>query len=237
MKKINISEHVVFENDDYLAINKPPFLSTLEDRNDPYHALELVKGLYAEAKVCHRIDKETSGVLLFAKTPTAYSHAVSQFEKRRVYKEYHAVVEEAVNISGVEVAEPIRVLGNGKVCVDRFEGKPALTVFDTLEIYKKHTLLKCVPHTGRMHQIRIHVASKGTPIVGDELYGGQPFYLSSVKPRFSLKKNTEELPLIKRFALHAARLRFAQPNGEEVTIEAEYPKDFRVLVSQLKRNS
>lgn len=237
MKKINIQDSVVFENDDYLAINKPPFLSTLEDRNDKYNALGLVRSICPDAKVCHRIDKETSGVLLFAKNLPAYSFAASQFEKRKVFKEYHAVVEGTVNIEDSVVEEPIRVLGNGKVCVDRLEGKPALTTFETIKIFKKHTLLKCMPQTGRMHQIRIHVASKGTPIVGDELYGGVSFYLSSIKQKFSLKKNTEEEPLIKRFALHAFKLQFSAVDGQEITIQADYPKDFRVLLNQLKRNS
>lgn len=237
MKKIKIEDFVVFENDDYLAINKPPFLSTLEDRNDRYNALGLVREICPEAKVCHRIDKETSGVLLFAKNLPAYSFAASQFEKRKVYKEYHAVVEGAVSIEGAEVNEPIRLLGNGKVCVDRLEGKPAMTKFETIRIFKKHTLLKCMPHTGRMHQIRLHVASKGTPIVGDEMYGGMPFYLSSIKQKFSLKKNTEEEPLIKRFALHAFRLGFSAPDQQEISIQADYPKDFKVLLKQLERNS
>ena len=237
MKKIKIKDYIIFENEDYLAINKPPFLSTLEDRNDRYHALALVKEIHPDVKVCHRIDKETSGVLLFAKNLPAYSYAVYLFEKRKVYKEYHAVVEGNINIKDEQIDLPLRLLGNGKVCVDKLEGKPALTVFETIEIYKKHTLLKCVPQTGRMHQIRIHVASKGTPIVGDELYGGMPFYLSSVKQKFFLKKNTEEEPLIKRFALHAYNLQFSSKDGELISIKADYPKDFNVLVSQLKRNA
>ena len=98
---------------------------------------------------------------------SAYSHAVSQFEKRKVYKEYHAVVEGNLNISNVDVNEPIRVLGNGKVCEDRIEGKPANTSFSTLEMFRTTTLLKCVTRTGRMHQIRIHVAGSGNPIICD----------------------------------------------------------------------
>ena len=237
MKKIKIQDQIIFENDEYLAINKPPYLSTLEDRNDKQNALGLVREIHPEIKVCHRIDKETSGVLLFAKNLPAYSHAVLQFEKRFIYKEYHAVVEGNLNIQDVEVDEPIRLLGNGKVCEDRIEGKPASTTFSTLEIFKTSTLLKCIPKTGRMHQIRLHVAGSGNPIIGDELYGGKPFYLSSIKKKFSLKKNTVEEPLIKRFALHAYKLVLTTRNEEEISIEAEYPKDFRVLLTQLRRNA
>ena len=196
-----------------------------------------MREIHPEIKVCHRIDKETSGVLLFAKNLSAYSHAVSQFEKRKVYKEYHAVVEGNLNISNVDVNEPIRVLGNGKVCEDRIEGKPANTSFSTLEMFRTTTLLKCVPRTGRMHQIRIHVAGSGNPIICDEIYGGKPFYLSSIKKKFSLKQNTEEEPLIKRFALHAQKLILTTINDEEITIEAPYPKDFKVLLTQLRGNA
>lgn len=237
MKKIKIQDQIIFENEEYLAINKPPYLSTLEDRNDKQNALGLVREIHPEIKVCHRIDKETSGVLLFAKNLPAYSHAVSQFEKRKIYKEYHAVVDGNLNIQDVEVDEPIRLLGNGKVCEDRIEGKPASTNFSTLEIFKTCTLLKCIPKTGRMHQIRLHTAGSGNPIICDELYGGKPFYLSSIKKNFSLKKNTVEEPLIKRFALHAYKLVLTTKIDQEISIVAEYPKDFRVLLTQLKRNA
>ena len=237
MKKINITDYVIFDNEDYLAINKPPFLSTLEDRNDSQNALELVRSEWPGAKVCHRIDKETSGVLLFAKSDASYRHTSIQFEKRKVKKEYHAVVHGRVDIKDVAVEEPIRLLGNGKVCIDKHVGKKASTTFDTIEIFKFHSLIKCLPLTGRMHQIRIHVASKGTPIVGDELYGGEPFYLSSIKSKFSLKKKTEEQPLIKRFALHAFRLEFSDQNAKKISIDAPYPKDFGVLLKQLRINA
>ncbi|MFY0651871.1 MAG: RNA pseudouridine synthase [Cyclobacteriaceae bacterium] len=237
MKKLKISDHIIFEDDDYLAINKPPFLSTLEDRNDKFNALGLVREVYPDIKVCHRIDKETSGVLLFSKNMPAYSHAASAFEKRQVTKIYHAVVEGNINIQDVRVDEPIRLLGNGKVCEDRFEGKPATTIFSTLQLYGKHTLMQCMPLTGRMHQIRVHVAGSGNPIVGDELYGGEPFFLSSIKKKFFLKKNTEEEPLVKRFALHAFNLSFETKSSKQINIQADYPKDFRVLIKQLEANS
>ena len=87
-----------------------------------------------------------------------------------------------------------------------------------------------------MHQIRIHLASLNASIAGDEQYGGHPFYLSSVKSNYHLKKNTEEQPLIKRVALHAQALAFKTMSGELLTVEAPYPKDFAVLVKQLDKN-
>jgi len=132
---------------------------------------------------------------------------------------------------------PIMALTKGVVKIDKKEGKPAETVFNTLNTYKLHTLVSCMPITGRMHQIRIHLSSIKAAITGDEQYGGKPFFLSSVKKKFNLKKDTEELPLFRRVALHAHALAFTLINGESVEIIAPYPKDFHILIHQLEKNS
>ena len=236
MSKLILKDLVIYQDDDYLVINKPPFLSTLEDRNSPDNALVLVRSVYPDIKVCHRIDKETSGVLLFAKTPEALSHASSKFEKREIKKEYHAVVDTNKPIDMIRADLPIRVLANGKVYVDKLKGKESATIFNTIETYKYHSLVACYPLTGRMHQIRVHLAYIESPIVNDELYGGKPLMLSTLKPKFKLKKGTEEQPLIKRFALHAHSLSFTDKKGEKISITAPYSKDFAVLVKQLRNN-
>jgi 23S rRNA pseudouridine955/2504/2580 synthase len=87
-----------------------------------------------------------------------------------------------------------------------------------------------------MHQIRIHLSTLNASITGDEQYGGKPFFLSTLKRGFNLKKETEELPIIKRMALHAFSLTFKNLAGEEKTVEAPYPKDMRVLIKQLGEN-
>jgi 23S rRNA pseudouridine955/2504/2580 synthase len=99
-----------------------------------------------------------------------------------------------------------------------------------------HTLVACTPVTGRMHQIRLHIAYLGAPITGDELYGGKPFFLSHVKKKFNLKKETEEEPLIKRMALHAFSLQFTDLSENTQCVEAGYPKDLAVLLKQLEIN-
>lgn len=236
MSKIKLNDIIIYEDDDYLGINKPPFLSTLEDRNSPDNALTLVRKSYPDIKVCHRIDKETSGVLLFAKTLEALSHASSKFEKREVKKEYHAVIDSNKPIEMIRADLPIRVLANGKVYIDKLKGKESATIFNTLEIYKYHSLVACYPLTGRMHQIRVHLSYMDYPIVNDELYGGEMFMLSRIKSKFKLKKGTTELPLVKRFALHAHSLNFINRNNQEISITAPYPKDFAVLVKQLRLN-
>lgn len=236
MPRIKFTDLLLYEDDDYIIINKPSFVATLEDRNDPVSILSLARSHVADAKVGHRLDKETSGALAIAKHPEAYRALAIQFEKRRVDKVYHAVSEGIHDFREVTVDLPIHATSKGVVKISRREGKPAQTMVNTLEVYKRHTLVKCQPATGRMHQIRVHMASLGASIVGDEKYGGHLFYLSGIKRDYHLKKNTEEQPLVKRVALHAHALGFALLNGHQIEVEAPYPKDFAVLLKQLDKN-
>ncbi|WP_028981877.1 RluA family pseudouridine synthase [Sporocytophaga myxococcoides] len=236
MKRASFKDLIIFEDEEYLLINKPPYISTLEDRDaTKTNILEMAREIYPEIKVCHRLDKETSGVLALAKTPEAYRHLSIQFEDRNVTKQYHAVVDGVHEFDGVDVYLPIYASSDGIVKIDRQKGKIAETIFNTIEVFKKHTLVACYPITGRMHQIRIHLTCLKAPITCDGQYGGRPLYLSSLKKNFNLKHDTEEMPLIQRVALHARSLEFK--NSEEKTIfaEAPYPKDFEVLVKQLKK--
>ena len=236
MPRIKFTDLILYEDGDYLVINKPSFVATLEDRNDPVSILSLARSHVADAQVGHRLDKETSGALAIAKHPEAYRALAMQFEKRQVDKVYHAVSEGIHNFREVTVDLPIHATSKGIVKISRREGKPAQTLVNTLEVYKRHTLIQCQPVTGRMHQIRVHMASLGASIVGDEKYGGHLFYLSSIKRDYHLKKNTEEQPLIKRVALHAYALGFNLLNGQRIEVEAPYPKDFAVLLKQLDKN-
>ncbi|WP_422006745.1 RluA family pseudouridine synthase [Roseivirga pacifica] len=233
--KIKFKDLIIFENDEYLIINKPPMISSLEDRNDFYNIQKLAQEYEAGLMLCHRLDKETSGCLLLAKNEDAYRNASIQFEKRRVLKVYHAVVEGLQEWEAKTVDLPLQVLSNGKV-VTSSKGKASKTTFNSLKLYKKHTLVECLPESGRMHQIRVHLAFLNAPIVNDETYGGSFLYLSQVKRNFNLKRDTEEQPLIKRFALHANSLAFKDSAGKEIKVSAPYPKDMRVLVKQLENN-
>ncbi|QSE99020.1 RluA family pseudouridine synthase [Fulvivirga lutea] len=234
-KKINFKDLVIWEDSDYWVINKPPFISTLDDRNDPVNILGLAKQQNENAHVCHRLDKDTSGLLIIAKNDEAYRHVSIQFEKRSIGKVYHAVADGIHDFNDKVVEDKILKLSNGTVRIDR-KGKEAKTTFNTLKAYKLHTLIECKPLTGRMHQIRIHLANIGASISGDSYYGGKPFYLSSVKKKFNLKKDTEEQPLVKRHALHAYKLTFLNLKDEKVEVQGEYPKDMRVLIEQLEKN-
>lgn len=237
MAKTKFDDLILWEDESYIIINKPAFISTLADRNDNRNILSMAREYHHDAQVCHRLDKETTGVLAIAKNPDAYRHLSVQFENRLVTKIYHAVSDGIHDFSGLKVEAAIQKLSTGTVRIDKQQGKEAVTFFNTLKAYKAHTLIECQPITGRMHQIRIHLASQGAPITGDESYGGKPLYLSQLKRNYNLKKWTEEQPLVQRLALHAFRLEFKLPDDKKVSIEAPYQKDFRVLITQLEKNS
>jgi RluA family pseudouridine synthase len=236
MPRLTLSDILLFEDDNFLLVNKPPFLSTLEDRSSPENLLKLVREDFPEASVGHRLDKETSGVLVVTKNPEAYRHIAMQFENRQVSKIYHAVADGRHDFQEKVVNLPIEKQNDGHVRIGR-QGKPSETHFQTLEIFKQHTLIECRPITGRMHQIRIHLSFNKAPIAGDDYYGGKPVLLSELKRRFKLSKNTEEEPFIKRFALHALKIKFLNLEGNPVEAEAPYPKDFRALLNQLGLNA
>lgn len=238
MNKPAFKDLIVYEDADYILINKPPYVATLDERtaDNPYSILRMAKGYADDAQVCHRLDKETSGILAISKNPEAYRHLSMQFEHRQVVKNYQAVVGGIHDFDHISVYLPIAQLTNGTVKIDRQKGKEAETIFNSVRAYRMHTLVNCYPITGRMHQIRIHLSCLKAPIVGDPQYGGEPIFLSQIKRKFNLKRETEELPLIQRVALHARSLTFSLLNGEEITVEAPYPKDFEALIRQLEIN-
>jgi RluA family pseudouridine synthase len=234
--RIKFQDLIVFEDEDFILVNKPPFLSTLEDRNEKINLLRLARTYAPDAQVCHRLDKDTSGVLAIAKNPVAYRHLSMQFEKRQVAKLYHALVDGIHQFNEREVDLPILKQPDGMAKISKREGRPAVTYFTSIRSFRHHTLVACKPITGRMHQIRLHISHLGAPITGDELYGGKPFFLSQVKRKFNLKKETEEEPLIKRMALHAFSLEFNDLSESSRLVEAPYPKDLQVLIKQLELN-
>ncbi|MGB3619606.1 MAG: RluA family pseudouridine synthase [Catalinimonas sp.] len=238
MKPIRFQDLILHEDDDFLVINKPPHVPTLHERHntDERNLLDLARDYHPDAQMGHRLDKETSGALAIAKHPEAYRHLSMQFEHREVTKMYHAVVDGLHDFEGVVVYLPIRVRRNGTVQIDKAGGKEAETLFNTVRPFRRHTLVACYPVTGRMHQIRVHLACLRASIVMDRTYGGKPIYLSQVKRKFNLKRGSEEQPLIGRVALHAHTLNFARMDGERINVEAPYPKDFRALMAQLEKS-
>ncbi|WPU92589.1 RluA family pseudouridine synthase [Mucilaginibacter sabulilitoris] len=236
MKFPKFADLILFENDDVIVVNKPPFLSSLDEREGgEVNLLRLAKAYWDDAQICHRLDKETSGALIIAKNPEAYRAVSMQFEKRQVKKVYHAVIDGTHTFENLLIDLPILNMGKGNVTISRQEGKRAETWFQSLRYFKHYTLVECRPVTGRMHQIRIHLATQRASIAGDEMYKGEPVYLSKIKRKYHLGKDQEELPIMKRFALHAYEVTFKINPETEITIHAPYPKDFETLLKLLEK--
>lgn len=233
-KRINFQDLILYQDDNYTLVNKPPHLSSLEDRNDPVNLLMLAKKQNENSQVGHRLDKETSGVVVIANHNDAYKHFADQLQNREVKKVYHAVLDGLHKFRDFEADEPLYSSSN-KSRVDFRQGKPSLTLIETLEIFKKHTLIKCFPVTGRMHQIRAHLAHHNATIVHDQFYGGETSYLSQLKKNFNQKKWEDERPMIERVALHASAIAFKNLDGSILEMDAPYPKDFEVLLKLLRK--
>jgi len=236
MKIPKFTDLILFEDDDIIVVNKPAFISTLDEREgSEINMLRLAKNYSHDAQICHRLDKETSGALIIAKNPDAYRSVSVQFEKRQVKKVYHAIIEGTHTFENLLIDLPILNVGKGNVTISRQEGKRAETWFQSLKYFKHYTLVECRPVTGRMHQIRIHLATQRASIAGDEMDKGKPVFLSDIKRKYHLGKDQEELPIMKRFALHAYEVTFKLLDGKDVTIHAPYPKDFETLLKLLDK--
>ncbi len=236
MKRLRLKDHIVFENDNYIGVNKPAGVSSLHERIGIAESVfEAAKRMNEAYQLCHRLDKDTSGILLISKHNDAYKQAAVQFEKRKVKKVYHAVCEGMHNFEDFEVNLPLVVTRSGRSSINHNRGKASRTVFNTIENFGNYSLVSCEPESGRLHQIRIHLASQQAPIAGDEVYGGSFPFLSKLKRKFSLSRTGEEQPMINRFALHAYSMKLSDLDGTEIEVKADYTKDFGVFVKQLRK--
>ncbi|MBD3750484.1 MAG: RluA family pseudouridine synthase [Sphingobacteriales bacterium] len=237
MKIPKFQDLIIYEDNHLIIVNKPPFVSSLDEREGgEVNILRLAKQYHQDAQICHRLDKETSGAMIIAKDPETYRFVSMQFEHREVKKVYHAIVDGTHVFNELLVDLPILNAGKGNVMISRGEGKRAETYFQSLEYFKHYTLIEARPVTGRMHQIRIHLATQRASITGDEMYGGKPAFLSNIKRNYRISKNEEEQPIMKRFALHSREVTFKISEKESKTFTAEYPKDFAVLLKLLEKN-
>lgn len=232
---IDFTSWIVLEDEHYCIINKPPFIPSLAERGKKTapDVLSLARNYLENPVLCHRIDRETSGALVIAKTQEAYRTMSMQLEARSVSKVYHALVEGVVNFKDQKVDFPINTDHLDKIHIDFRNGKQAETIFNTLELFKHFSLVECKPVTGRLHQIRIHLKSQNCSIAGDELYGGQLPYLYHIKKKF--KQGNSDNPLISRFALHARSIEFIGPDEKVRRVECEYPKDFELFLKLLHK--
>jgi len=231
----------IYEDDDLVIVNKPAGLLVIPDRFD---ALLPSLNKILEAKmgqkiwVVHRLDRDTSGVVCFAKNEQAHRYLSILFQERDVSKFYAGLV------TGIVVPAEGRIEGaiaehpavNGKMIVAK-KGKVAVTDYKVVEQWPLYALVQFRIHTGRTHQIRVHMQSIGHPLVCDELYGdGEPFLLSKIKRKYRLSEKDEvEKPLLSRIALHAYRLEFDKEDGTHIVAEADLPRDISACVKQLNK--
>lgn len=232
---------ILYEDDDLVIVNKPARVLVVPDRfNQELPSLNkmLEEQLKQKAWVVHRLDRETSGVICFAKNEQSHRYLSMLFQERGVSKFYAGLVNGIVDPPEGRLESNIaeHPAQNGKMIVAK-KGKLAITDYKVAEQWPLYALVQFQIHTGRTHQIRVHMQSIGHPIVCDELYGdGKPFMLSAIKRKYRLSdKEEQEKPLLSRLALHAYRLEFEKEDGTLVTAEAPLPKDMAACVNQLNK--
>lgn len=232
---------ILYEDAHLIAVNKPAGIPVIPDRfqtEAPSINKLLEAGIGSKIWVIHRLDRDTSGVLLFAKDEIAHKQLSMQFQEHSVGKFYAGLVVGRLPAESGRIETPIaeHPTIKGKMIAHR-NGKASVTDYRVVSEWPTHSLLQFQIHTGRTHQIRVHMQSIGHPIVADNLYGdGEPFRLSSIKKKYKLSlKEEEERPLLSRLALHAYRLIFTDLDGKEQMIEAPLPKDINACVQQLNK--
>jgi RluA family pseudouridine synthase len=235
-----IEECIIWLDETLLVANKPAGLPTLVDGYDPAapYLLGALQEVYGKLWVVHRLDRETSGVIVFARTAQAHRALNTQFEKRVAAKLYHALVHGAVEWQEKLVELRLRPDGDRahRTVIDPISGKSAVTHLRTLERFRNYSLVEAAPKTGRTHQIRAHLAAIGHLIVADALYGdGRGLMLSDLKPGYKGEKSNQA-PLLGRLGLHARSLTLEHPEAlETLRFEAPYPKDMTSALEQLRK--
>jgi len=236
-KWVDLQDLVLYQDDHLLALNKPPGVPTLQPQSgsEP-DMLSVARSQEPNLQVAHRLDRHTTGVLLFARNPATYRELAGLFARRKIQKTYFALVGKQPKELEFTVEAPIKKTAAGKPRIDFGDGKPASTHIILEKAFRRYSLLRCSPRTGRMHQVRLHLAYAGAPIVGDSLYGGQDVFLSQLKPKYRPKPDQEEQPINRQFLLHAAALAFAHPHtGESVLIEAPLSENFQLVLAKLEQ--
>lgn len=233
------SPEIILDTEDFVVLNKPAGTLSIPDRTQSSESLkEWMQKKWGNIFTVHRLDRDTSGLIVFAKHAQSHQFLSMAFEDRKVEKFYLGIINGTLvdkrGVIDAGIAEhPAK---NGKMMVHK-KGKTSVTEYQVLEEFGWYSKVQFQIHTGRTHQIRVHMQYLGHPIVCDELYGdGRPVFISSFKRNFKLSKSEEEeRPILNRLGLHAQSLRFEDQTGKEYTLEAPLPKDMKALLQQLKK--
>ncbi|MGE4534164.1 23S rRNA pseudouridine(1911/1915/1917) synthase RluD [Halomonas sp.] len=236
----DIPLEVVYEDDQVLVIDKPPGLVVHPAAGNPDGTLlnallhhDPALAAVPRAGIVHRLDKDTSGLMVVARTLAAQTALVEQLQARTVSREYDAICV-GVMTAGGSVDAPIgRHPKDRKRQAVTASGKPAVTHYRVVERFRAHTHVRCRLETGRTHQIRVHLAHLRYPLVGDPVYGGRLKLPAGASP--TLKEILRDFP---RQALHARKLAFVHPgSGETVSFRAPLPDDLLMLLDYLRDDS
>jgi len=235
---------VIHEDENIIAVNKAPGISTGGDRWDKTEERldKLIAGIRPGIKIftVHRIDRETSGFVVFAKNEETHRSLSLAFEKQEIKKRYIAVVCGRPTWKETACDLPLIPDGNKKhkTIIDKFQGKKSLTRFLVLGSAGGFSVMEAVPETGRTHQIRVHAAALGIPVACDNLYGrDRPVLLSDIKKNYR-GDLLEEKPLLARLGLHALELKLGDREGGQGTslsLFAPLPKDMAALIRQMEK--
>ncbi|MDP4529709.1 23S rRNA pseudouridine(1911/1915/1917) synthase RluD [Alkalimonas delamerensis] len=235
-----IALNILYEDDDILAINKPAGLVVHPGAGNQdgtllnallHHVPDIIE--VPRAGIIHRLDKDTSGVMVVAKTIPAQTALVSAMQQRLITREYEAVCHGTLTGGGTVDAPIGRHQTQRTLMAIDEAGKPAVTHYRVMERFRAHTRLRLRLETGRTHQIRVHMQSLHHPLVGDPVYGGRPR-----PPRGASEQFRQVLQSFQRQALHAALLKLEHPiSGEPMEWQAPIPEDMRLLVETLRSDT
>jgi 23S rRNA pseudouridine1911/1915/1917 synthase len=228
---------IVYEDDDILVINKPAGFVVHPGAGNPdgtvlnallHHCPKL--NVVPRAGIVHRLDKDTTGLMVVAKTIAAQTNLVESLQAREITREYEAIASGIMTAGGI-VDEPIgRHATKRTHMAVNFSGRPSVTHYRVMEKFRLHTRLRLRLETGRTHQIRVHMAHITHPLAGDPVYGGRPR-----PPKNASEELREMLRQFKRQALHAAMLSLYHPiTGEQMTWHADVPEDMVALTDMLR---
>lgn len=209
---------ILYEDDNIIAVDKPEGISSIKENDKSAETVHSILQKECDEKlfIVHRLDKDVSGVMLFAKNSSMHKFLNKQFENHLIEKKYIALVHGILSENTGLINKKIRQFGSGRMGIDEMKGKKSRTKYDVLERFNSFTLLKLTPETGRRHQLRVHLYSIGHPIAGDLHYGEK-----------SLQKN------FSRLMLHAEEIEFFIEDEKKMKIKSPLPESFLNVINEI----